>query len=72
MQLSVQRPSSLQLSARTPAVECTGQVESVTVGRINEEKFTIFLFISHVLIYDWVEITSVLFIFCLNSYEFVV
>ena len=41
LQLSAQRPSSPQLSARTPAAECVGQVESVIVGNINKEKFPI-------------------------------
>ena len=35
----MQRPSSLQLSAQTPAAKCAGQVESVTVQSINKENF---------------------------------
>jgi len=43
LQLCAQRPSSPQWSVRTPEAEYAGQVESVTLERINKEKFTIFL-----------------------------
>ena len=38
MQLSVQRPSSPQLSAQTAVAESTEQVESVIMGRINKRE----------------------------------
>ena len=38
MQLSARGPSSPQLSARTPVAKFAGQVESVTVGRINKRE----------------------------------
>jgi len=46
LQLCAQRPSSPQLSARTPTAECAGKVKSVTIGSNNKEKlYHIFVYI---------------------------
>ena len=50
MQLIAQRPSSLQLSARTPQLSAQGRVESVTKEENNKEKFDlnfVYLFLGY-------------------------
>ena len=41
--MSDKRPSSPQLSVRTPAAESIGRVESVTIGEVIKRSFTSFL-----------------------------
>ena len=47
------------MSARTPAAECAGQVESVTIGSITKEKFYhiyVYLFLFYALKYIGYEL----------------